>query len=209
MSRLPDTGPSLRRYLERAKRQSIRESNASAYNRSGISVTAEDEVTVDGALIVTGPMAVGGTLSLPFGIVDNDALASPIDIAADAGNADAFTVTTTATDFVTFTIPIPAGYTRALVKAEGMIFIYNTSAVGDYLYSRLYVDSPSTSSWSREMIGDLNPTSGISLTVIKQIVFTGLAGGVITVRQQAKTAFASMPHASNAMTATASVWFLR
>src|SRR5665647_2399920 len=98
MSRLPETGPSLRRIIEQQKRQANRAADASPYTRSGTSVTAEDEVTVDGALIVTGPLdvtgpaafagdttiggnaAITGTLSLPAGIINNAALTSPVGV---------------------------------------------------------------------------------------------------------------------------------
>lgn len=50
MSRQPETGPSLRRYLTQQKRQAGRAQNSSPYTRSGTSVTAENEVTVDGQM---------------------------------------------------------------------------------------------------------------------------------------------------------------
>lgn len=50
MSRLPETGPSLRRYLRKQQRQVQRQGQASPYTLSGTSVTAEDEVTVTGQM---------------------------------------------------------------------------------------------------------------------------------------------------------------
>jgi len=112
MSRLPSTGPSLQRYLRQQARTAQRQQQSSAFARSGTSVSAEDVVTVDGELDVTGafvvdgsgtvngPLAVHGTatfdgnttiggnaaitgtLSLPAGIIDNAALTSPVSPSA-------------------------------------------------------------------------------------------------------------------------------
>jgi len=50
MSRLPETGPSLRRIIEQQKRQATRARDASPYTRSGMSVTAEGRVQVAGQM---------------------------------------------------------------------------------------------------------------------------------------------------------------
>jgi len=50
MSRLPETGPSLRRIIEQQKRRATRNENASPYTRSGMSVTAEGRVEVTGQM---------------------------------------------------------------------------------------------------------------------------------------------------------------
>lgn len=64
MSRLPETGPSLRRHIRYMERQANRAADASPYTRSGTSVTAENEVTVDGALIVNGPLTATQTADI-------------------------------------------------------------------------------------------------------------------------------------------------
>ena len=213
-------------------KQGLRDLPSGLLKAAGISISAEG-MTIDSSLtvhgsgeftgdldvtggasfsgdtIIGGNAAITGTLSLPSGIIDNDALANPIDLAANFANADEFTVTTSATDFVTFTIPIPAGYSRALVKAEGMAFVFNPTGSGDYFYHRIYVDSPNLSTWSRRLLTDIDAGNGGSNTVTKQHVFEGLDGGVLTVRQELYTAFASMAHHSNGATATAAAWFLR
>jgi len=210
MSKLPETGPSLRRYLERAQRQAIRESNASPYTRSGISVTAEDEVTVDGSLIVTGPMAVGGTLSLPAGIIDNDALANPVVFDAGYANADGFTTSTTAADLASFTVAVPAGFTQAVVQASAMIFVYNGTATYSYLRDRIYVDRVGqTSQYSRLLLTALPAPGSASSAMIDSFRFTGLSGGVLTIRLSVSTDYTAITHASNGATVSAVVTFLR
>ena len=174
MSRLPDTGPSLRRYLERAKRQAIRESNASAYNRSGISVTAEDEVTVDGALIVTGPMAVGGTLSLPAGIIDNDALTAPlVPLAVHADTTGISLAPGPNVAKLTTTITVPAGYTQALVSVTCVISAWNQTAARDELYGGTSINGV-TSGWSTRTSVPANSTGFVSNS--SSLLLTGVAG---------------------------------
>src|SRR5665648_1235906 len=50
MSRLPETGPSLRRHIRYMDRQAQRAADASPYTRSGTSVTAEGRVQVAGQM---------------------------------------------------------------------------------------------------------------------------------------------------------------
>ena len=114
MSRLPETGPSLSRWLRQQERKAQRQQNSSAFARSGTKVVAEGVTEVDGTLSVvgdldvsgtadiTGPLAVHGTadfdgdttiggnaaitgtLSLPAGIIDNAALAHPVVVGSSA-----------------------------------------------------------------------------------------------------------------------------
>lgn len=163
-----------------------------------------------GIKVEPGKLIIEGDLEVPNGVIKNDWLESPIEIGAGFGNADGFTLTTTVTDLVSFTVPIPTGYSRALVRAKGMIFAFNGSASDDFLYTRIWIDAPTgESAWSRQLLTDLDAGNGASMTVFWDWEFTGLSGGNLTIRQDAKTAFASIAHASNGMSATADVTFLR
>lgn len=166
-------------------------------------------LNVSGELVVTGDTHIEGDLEVPNGAIKNEYLENPIEVGAGAANADGFTVSPTESIFAAFTIPIPSGYTRALVKAEGMAFAYNSTTAQDYFYERVYVNSPTQSTWSRRLLGDLPGQAGASLTVTKQTVFENLTGGVLTVELELKTAFAPITHDSNGATVTASAWFLR
>lgn len=172
--------------------------------------TISGNTGVSGSLNVTGPMTVGGTLSLPAGIIDNDALTSPVEFAEDASNADGFTLTQTVDATITqFAIPVPAGYTRAIVTAFGMIFVYNGTATFTYLRSRVFVEYGAGSWWSRRLIERLPDGSSAAMTVNKQQSLTGLDGGDITVRLTAYSDFVDVTHASNGATVNAMVTFLR
>jgi len=223
MSRLPETGPSLRRYLTQQKRQANRAGNASPFTRSGSGVTAENEVTyegvlkvlgqmvVDGILTVNGPLAVHGTaafdgdttiggnaaitgtLSLPAGIIDNAALASPVT--GDVGNNYVLTaVTSSWANYAGVSIAVPAGFTRAQVMAV-------SSVIG-----------PTTDTWQIRV--DIAGVTGAEYTVFGNngaLGFahnlTGLSGGSITVATGVRNAIASGNNRGIATSAT--VTFLR
>ena len=153
MSRLPSTGPSLQRYLRQQARAAQRQQQSSAFNLSGTSVTAEGVVTVDGELDINGPLAVHGTadfdgdttiggnaaitgtLSLPAGIIDNDALANPIVSQSVYAtilnfNLTAHTFSTPLPVIKTVTITVPAGFTAANVEVSSRLFAYNNNTTG-------------------------------------------------------------------------------
>ena len=144
MSRLPETGPSLTRWLRQQERNAQRQANSSAFNRSGISITAEGVSTVDGELDVTGDLvvsghaAITGTLSLPSGIIDNDALANPVSsqsVYADISNFNLVHhgFSTPLPVIKTVTITVPAGFTAANVEVFSRVFAYNNAAAADFL----------------------------------------------------------------------------
>lgn len=64
MSRLPEYDGSLSRKLRQRDRQMVRQADASAFNRSGTSVTAEGETTVTGTLNIDGDLNVSGPLAV-------------------------------------------------------------------------------------------------------------------------------------------------
>jgi len=205
MSRLPETGPSLRRIIEQQKRQANRAANASPFSRSGSGVTGLDEVTyegvlkvlgqmvVDGTLTVNGPMAVTGTLSLPAGIIDNAALASPVT--GDVGNNYVLTaVTSSWANYAGVSIAVPAGFTRAQVMAV-------SSVIG-----------PTSDTWQIRV--DIAGVTGAEYTVFGNngaLGFarnlTGLAGGSIAIATGVRNAIASGNNRGIATSAT--VTFLR
>ena len=141
MSRLPSTGPSLRRYLRQQARAAQRQQQSSAFNLSGTSVVAEDVTEVDGTLNVvgnlnvSGPAVITGTLSLPAGIIDNAALANPVVPQGVFGSVSNFALTarnpvTVADVIKTVTITVPAGMTSAVVSVISRVFAINSNTTG-------------------------------------------------------------------------------
>jgi hypothetical protein len=188
MSKLPETGPSLLRHLRQQQRQMVRQVNSSSYNRSGTSVTAEGVTEVDGTLNVvgnlnvSGPAVITGTLSLPAGIIDNAALANPTAFGANGTSAFNFALSTTAADKASMTVPIPAGFTRALVHATVNASVENTSAVYDYFYVRANIIAPGwgSATGGQGFVG-LAPGGWGSASASGIANITGLTPGSITV----------------------------
>jgi len=152
MSKLPSTGPSLQRYLRQQARSAERLVNSSAFARSGTAVTAEGVTTVDGeldvagTLNVTGNTVIGGTLSLPNGIVDNAALANPV-IPQAVSFSGAGSLTTAYSTATSVTVTVPAGFTSAVVTASGSVVGNNPGTTGgadtvggDFLGCRLAIN---------------------------------------------------------------------
>ena len=144
----------------REDRERLRvQGSTSPLARSGMAVTAEDEVTVDGDFIVDGDLsvhgvaafdgnttiggnaAITGTLSLPAGIINNDALANPV--VPDAANVDTsgFSLSAAFAEKLGVDIVVPAGCTRALFNVAVWMQAYNANTSGgsdgtgsDYIY---------------------------------------------------------------------------
>ena len=181
MSKLPTTALTLSRHLRQQQRQMVRLADTSAFALSGTSVTAEGVVTVDGELDVTGAMVVGGTLSLPAGIVGNDALTSPVVPQAVYLQVSNFALTTSEVTLASSVITVPAGFTSAIVTLIGQVRCYNlhstggsNGAGGDYVLSQPFAGSHYGNALGAILLGSGGDSYDITpLTAI----LTGLTGG--------------------------------
>ena len=182
--------------------------SAATLARSGMSVTAEDEVTVSGDLIVGGELAVHGsaafdgnttiggnaaitgTLSLPAGIINNDALASPVIPGSVWQTASNFALNTSWSTVVTATVTVPTGVTSAAVSAKGSVtgFMNQDSPDNvDYLYGMLFVASASSGTYPLA-VSDLGGSGTVH--VFRDTVLTGLTpGGSFIIALQASTGY--------------------
>lgn len=200
----------------RRQGRELKESTSNLLGSAGIRLKpgrmiVEQSLDVVGDLTATGNTVIGGTLSLPAGIIDNDALTNPLTTANGWSDADGFGLSTTNTTICTFTRIVPEGYTEALVDVSGVIFALNPTTSVDYLYTRVWIDSPVANHWSREILSMMGPNNGsASLAVGRKPRLTGLtAGQAITVRLTARTAFASMSAPANGATVEALLIFAR
>jgi len=145
VSKLPSTGPSLQRWLRQQARQAQRLQQSSAFARSGTSVTAKDVTEVDGTLNVvgnlnvSGPAAITGTLSLPAGIIGNDALTSPVVPSSQYVQVTNFGLTVAWAAKATISVTVPVGFTTLQVMAASRIGAYNSTAIYDSLYSKITI----------------------------------------------------------------------
>lgn len=138
--------------------------------------------TIGGTLDVAGAMSVLGTLSLPAGIIGNDALASPISADSASASQTNFAVSTADTTYAAGSIPVPAGFTRALVFVVANVGVINPSLNVDYIYAKAVINGVA----SREMFALAGSNGGsASIATAKADLLTGLGGGSISVSTQA------------------------
>lgn len=142
----------LRSTLRNLDQQVKRQGFASRLARSGLSVPEEGVTQVDGTLDVVGDLnvsgnlgvsgpatfagdteiggnaAITGTLSLPAGIIDNDALAHQTDAGiAPADTQTGWATTTSMATKASTSVTVPAGFTEALVVALGTVVFQDTA----------------------------------------------------------------------------------
>jgi len=104
-------------------------------------MSVESALAVLGALDVSGDatfsgdMRIEGTLSLPAGIIDNEALANPLELGANFGAASGFGLTGGSwVEVTSASITIPAGFTRLQFVAAGMVNAVNSTGGTQNLY---------------------------------------------------------------------------
>ena len=232
MSRLPSTGPSLQRYLRQQARAAQRQQQSSAFNLSGTSVVAADVTEVDGTLNVVGDLdvsgtanfdgnttiggnaAITGTLSLPSGIINNDALANPIQVQSIYLDARNFTLGTSWVTLAAQAIAVPAGFTKALVVVTGQVGCYNPHTTGgsdgvggDFLLCQPYVGAVTGNALGAQFPG--SNWWGNAVTSLSTVL-TGLSGGgTFDVGIQAHIDYTAMPaYAANEATLSGNIlWF--
>lgn len=168
-------------------------------------------LVVEKELAVTGDTRILGTLSLPAGIIDNDALANPLQPAHGYASADGFGLTTSSTDVAVATVTVPEGFTKCWATGLGSIFVLNPTPNVDYLYTRIYIDSATHSWWGARPLSMIGPNNGsAALAPSRSTIVDGLEGGqTLTFRLTAFTNFAAMSSASNFGTIDAGCVFFR
>lgn len=129
---MPPGDDALIRMIQDLQRD-VRELKAQDVLRTAGLIAAPNQLTVQGELDVTGPMVVGGTLSLPAGIIDNAALAHPLYVAFGTNSQSNFAVGTSFGDVAVAPVTIPAGFNSAVVMVFGKVMVYN-AASASWLY---------------------------------------------------------------------------
>lgn len=140
---------------------------------------------LDGAVTINGPATITGTLSLPAGIIGNDALASPSTPVASHADAAAFSITTGANvEKLRATITVPAGFTKAAVYGTATMSVFNNSGSLDSCYLAFRVNGQQVG-WSNQVGA---PASQRVLSVASGSgIVSGLNGGTIYVSADAST----------------------
>jgi len=111
-------------------------------------------LTIASQLLVTGATRIEGTLSLPAGIIDNDALASPVVPDRFTGSAAGFGVNGWTT-VAAATVAVPAGFTKCVIAANGYYRAQNNSAAGGYLAGRVLINGAPGEQSSKQVAAGL------------------------------------------------------
>jgi hypothetical protein len=181
-------------------------------------IAAPNLLTVVGELDVTGPMVVGGTLSLPAGIINNDALANPVlsqSVYATISNftLTAHTYTTPLPVIKTVTITVPAGFTSADVAVVSRVFAYNNNTTGgtngagaDYLACQTGIAGSLDFILGVTVVG--LTSSGVAISPLATTL-TGLTpGSTFTITIGAASNFQDWTLAGNVATVSGNIlWF--
>ena len=177
-----------------------------------------DNLAVDGSATFAGDTEIGGnaritgTLSLPAGIIDNEALANPFGASLVDAEGTNFGITTTYIDYVVESLVVPVGFTRALVQGLGTLFFLNATPNVDYVRARVRLESGASVATGRSLLSMIGPDNGsVALTPNRFRLFEGLTGGdPIVGRMQVRSDFADLPsHVANVAGMSMQAIFLR
>jgi len=172
------------------------------------------DATFSGDTSIGGNAAITGTLSLPSGIINNDALANPIQVQSIYLDVSNFAVTTSWVSLASSTITVPAGFTSALVTVTGQVGCYNPHTTGgsDGVGSDFLLCQPYVGAVTGNALGAQFPGSnwwGNAVTLLSTVL-TGLTGGgTFSVGVQASVDYANMAaFAANEATLSGNIlWF--
>lgn len=172
----------VRSVLREHERQLKVQGSASTVARSGLSVTAEDELTMYGDFIVTGDFTAQGKIS-------NDALTNPVAAVAKYDYVTNFSMPASLTNIRTLSVPVPAGFTQAAVSLTVRVYALNSTAGLDYLYSQANINGFNGLSLPTPVSG--SGGSGMNVSTFS-IVLTGAGlGSAVVLQIAAQSNFAS------------------
>lgn len=135
---------------------------------------------------IPGGVEIQGTLSLPSGIINNDALANPVQIGTASNGVNNYAITTTSTVRASVTLTVPDGFTEAVVMANPTAMGFNGTAGGDYLYVMAVVQTIG----GGELYSAAGAGFGAGLAAPFHTTLTGLiAGQTITVGVATRAGF--------------------
>jgi hypothetical protein len=173
-----------------------------------LSVTGTMDVT--GNADFTGNVHIGGTLDLPAGIINNDALQAPVYPAVYHADTQNISITSGSNvEKVGVDVAVPAGYTQALVSLTITMNMTNNSASTDLAYVGANINGTSPG-WASVASATVGQAISLNNTVVALV--TGLTGGgTFRLTGKASSGTNTWPAAgsSNVMNLNATVQFLR
>jgi hypothetical protein len=175
-SQFPGEDAMIRR-IKDLERQMQQFSAANVLATAGIQAVPDGIVvngseTVNGPLTINGAATITGTLSLPAGIIGNDALSDPVSpLATHVGTNNFGLATGPNVEQLRATIPVPAGYTQALVFATATMHVWNNNGTQDDAYLAARINGTGIGASSQVTAG---PTSGVCLPATGTTLLTSL-----------------------------------
>lgn len=155
MSKLPEPPRTITGEIRRDRQQARRSRNSSPFFGTGFHPTGNNGIESDDfdGDIDTGNAGtkgwsfnslrvVIGELILRAGSLTNDLLANPSSFGFGGNSGQGFSVGTSGVAKTSIAIPIPAGFSRALVHCTVNASANNTTAAYDYLYVSAGIDLP-------------------------------------------------------------------
>lgn len=130
-------------------------------------------VNVNGPMTINGDASITGALSLPAGIINNDALANPVQIGTASNGLNNYAITTASTVRASITLTVPEGFTEAVVTSTATGMGQNSTATTDYLYVMAVIQGIS----GGELYTAAGAGLGVGLASPFQSTLTGLTGG--------------------------------
>jgi len=173
-------------------------------------IVVEGSETVNGPLVINGPATITGTLSLPAGIIGNDALQAPVYPAVYHADIQNISITSGPNvEILGADVAVPAGYTQALVSLTITMNMTNNSASTDLAYVGANINGTSPG-WASVASATVGQAISLNNTVVALV--NGLTGGgTFRLTGKASSGSNTWPAAgtSNVMNVDATVQFLR
>lgn len=144
----------------------------------------QGDASLTGDTTIGGNLAVTGTLSLPAGIIDNDALANPVKAGYASQGEVGWGTSTVNQTRAAVGIAVPAGFSQALVYLTTAAGAVNDTPNADYLF----LASSIAGVEAGEMPALAGGNSGFAtVTTAKSSLLTGLSGGSVQVAARIHT----------------------
>jgi hypothetical protein len=114
----------------------------------------------------------------------NDLIGNEVSVNSASAAANGFATTASDVNMVTASIPVPAGYSQALVYTSVVAGVYNLNGVFEYLYLSVLIAGVAT---SRDNTGGAVPGGWATTNTAKATRLTGLSGGSISLAGSLRT----------------------
>lgn len=174
--------------------------------RIGGTLDVDATSVFDGDSTFQGSVVIEGDLAVPNGSIDNAALASPVTAAIGSGSGSGFGVGTGPALVAVGSIPVPAGYSQALVVATSGVTAVSASAEATQVYAATEIGGAGGAElW---VLTD-GAAYTATVTTAHARTLTGLNGGAISIGARVRSTRAWAGHPANSAVVSASALFFR